>query len=458
MKARDLAELATRNLRESKLRNSLTTLGISVGIASLVAMLSLGIGLQELAGKRLSRSGLFDTIVVYSRRDVAGFDRAEARANRPRAAESRALDAAARSEFEKLPDVVEVYPEIRFTTEVRIEGRSQFTMVAGLPMSSRENDAFDTLQGKHFSAGDADEAILQAEFAGNFGAKPAELIGKELILRYAERQPLAANGDSAGDGKGKDAQDAAGGDWGFSVVRREKKLRIVGIVEDEPYGGWRSFARGRVFLPIELAEKMNTVQYTSLRDAVRSAGEEPTYTSLLVRVTSPGKVQPTQDAIKKAGFTTWSILDATRNLRRFFAIVDLFLGIFGSLAVVVASLGIMNTLVMAVLERRREIGILKALGASDADVKRLFFAEAGAMGLAGGLLGVAMGWGIGRIINFGTEIYLRRQELPAENVWLVPWWLVLGAVGFALVVSLVSGLYPAARAAKLDPVQALRYE
>ena len=80
------------------------------------------------------------------------------------------------------------------------------------------------------------------------------------------------------------------------------------------------------------------------------------------------------------------------------------------------------------------------------------------MGVLGGAVGVAMGWTIGRVINIGTNIYLKRQELPPEQIWFVPWWLVLGAIVFALLVSLISGLYPASRAARLDPVQALRYE
>jgi putative ABC transport system permease protein len=113
---------------------------------------------------------------------------------------------------------------------------------------------------------------------------------------------------------------------------------------------------------------------------------------------------------------------------------------------------------MAILERRREIGIMKAIGASDGDVKKLFFAEAGAMGILGGIAGVGLGWAIGRIINFATNIYLRRESLTPDNFWSVPWWLVVLAIGFSLLVSLVSGLYPAGRAAKLDPVQALRYE
>jgi putative ABC transport system permease protein len=124
----------------------------------------------------------------------------------------------------------------------------------------------------------------------------------------------------------------------------------------------------------------------------------------------------------------------------------------------VASIGIINTLVMAILERRREIGVMKAIGASDQDVRGLFFAEAGAMGILGGAFGVVMGWIIGSVINFGTNIYLHRQGFPAEHFWAVPWWLVGFALFFAFLVSLVSGLYPASRAAKLDPVEALRYE
>jgi putative ABC transport system permease protein len=114
--------------------------------------------------------------------------------------------------------------------------------------------------------------------------------------------------------------------------------------------------------------------------------------------------------------------------------------------------------VIAILERRREIGVLKALGAADRDVKQLFFAEAGVMGLMGGIFGVGMGWLIGRAVTFGTNIYLRRQDLPAAHVFSVPLWLILGGIVFSVAVSLVAGLYPASRAARLNPVEALRYE
>ncbi|MGO8791983.1 MAG: ABC transporter permease [Terriglobia bacterium] len=480
MKGGDLVELATRNLRESVLRNSLTTLGIGVGVASLVAMLSLGIGLQQLANRRLERSGLFDTIMVSSRRGFRGFER-RAMADGPSPAESRSLDENARLEIARLPNVLEAWPDIRFVTELHYEDKPHLTMVAGLPPSARDNDAFENIQGKFFSSDTADEAILQIQFADDLmdiHPKPGDpsptlnpstqaLVGKEMTLSYAERipspqtsepkppvaQPPGSPQNPSGT-VGDAGQPAAAS---FSVVPRERKVRIVGITDQDP-DGIRGASGARVFLPLKTIEDLHVMLPTGMRDSEPNFSSVPTYLSLSVRLKSPNNVETVQAAIKKLGFNTFSILDATRNLRRFFAVLDLFLGIFGSLALTVAALGIVNTLAMAILERRREIGIMKAIGASDGDVKKLFFAEAAVMGFVGGILGVALGWSIGRVINIGTNIYLRRQDLPAENLWSVPWWLVLGAIVFAILVSMISGLYPAARAARLDPVQALRYE
>ncbi|HXJ17662.1 MAG TPA: ABC transporter permease [Candidatus Polarisedimenticolia bacterium] len=442
MKTRDLAELAARNLREALLRNSLTTLGIAVGVASLVAMLSLGAGLQNLATERLSRSGLFDAIYVAPRRDFQGFGRAE-RTARNAAEPSRSLDDDARRSIEKLPNVTEVYPEIRFPTEIHYAGNPYATVVAGVPPSAREDGAFDGIKGAFFSGPTADEAILQIDFARQLSDQPDTLLGKEIVLRYAERRPLPAD---------------PGGSPGFSIVPRERDLHIVGIVETEPAAGFGGFGRGRLLIPLAVAETLQPAQTTDLRELLRDKPAERTYESLTVRMKGASQVPAAEDAIKKMGFAAFSLLDATHNLRLVFAVFDLLLGIFGSLALVVASLGIINTLVMAILERRREIGVLKALGAADRDVRRLFFAEAGAMGLLGGVLGVTMGWLIGRALNFGTDVYLRRQELPSVTISLVPWWMVAAAIAFAVAVSLVAGIYPASRAARLDPIEALRYE
>ena len=469
MKAHDLAELAIRNLRESVLRNSLTTVGISVGVASLVAMLSLGIGLQQMATRRLVKSGLFDTVMVTSRRDLRNFNRNEDGAS-PDPAQSPVLDEPARQKIERLPNVVEAYPDLRFITSFTFDDKPHLTMVAGIPSSYKTNDAFDGMQGSFFSSDMAPEIILQKTFAaellgktpkpGSEEAPVAELakplFGKEISMRYAERVDVPAspsNPNGNASNTPPDSIDAAT----YSIQSHELKLKIVGVTDLDP-DSMRGAARARVLLPLKLVQSLHVVQPNALRDTTQAASKTPTYSTVSVRVKDPARIQVVEDAVKKMGFNTFSMLDATRSLRRFFAVLDVFLGIFGSLALAVASIGIINTLVMAILERRREIGIMKAIGASDVDVQKLFFAEAGVMGLLGGALGVALGWMIGRLINLGTNVYLRSQDLTPEQIWFVPWWLVGFAIVFAIVVSLLSGLYPAARAARLDPVQALRYE
>jgi ABC-type antimicrobial peptide transport system permease subunit len=386
----------------------------------------------------------------------------------PSPGESRVLDEPVRLEIEHLPNVIEAYPDIRFITELRYDDKPHLTMISALPSSAKSNDAFEGMQGNFFSSDTAPEVILQKTFAEELlGKTPARgvdetnvadlakpLLGKELVMRYAQRtasptQPPLAAAEPAADSSLAEAS--------YSVVSREQKLKIVGVADLDPES-MRGPTRAKVFLPLTLAESLHVMQPTDLREISRAASDQPVYSSISVRVKNPTQVQAVEDSIKKMGFTTFSLLDASQSLRTFFRVLDLFLLIFGSLALAVASIGIVNTLVMAILERRREIGIMKAIGASDGDVKKLFFAEAGAMGILGGVVGVALGWAIGRIINLGTNVYLRRESLTPDNFWSVPWWLVALAIGFSFLVSLVSGLYPAARAAKLDPVQALRYE
>ncbi|HWX52960.1 MAG TPA: FtsX-like permease family protein [Verrucomicrobiae bacterium] len=460
MKVYDLLELSGRNLREALLRNSLTTLGIGVGVASLVALLSLGIGLQRLLGRQLGRSGLFDSIYVTARSDIR-----TQRASDP-AVTRKPLDDAARKGFAQIPGVAEIYPSLNAMGEFHMEdGKTQdtqFGFLTGLPASARSSEVFDDFQGRFFSSQDGAEAMITADFGRQLLGVPedpknpdakltatqaGQLVGKPLVLRYAERQ---APGPEA-------VPDGAGAATSFNVVRKEQRLTIVGIVTAEPNRGLRSGGRAAAFLPVAFMESLGMIQPGDLRNVMRS-GEGKIYQVLIVRVTKNKDVARIEDQIKKLGFSAFSIADASRNLAVAFTVLDSFLAIFGSLALVVASLGIVNTLVMAILERRREIGIMKAIGASDGDVKMIFFVEAGCMGILGGALGAFLGWAIGRVINAGTNMVLSRQDLPSLDFWYVPWWLVVFAVAFSILVSLVAGLYPASRAAKLDPVQALRHE
>ena len=453
MKMRDLTELAGRNLSEAILRNSLTTLGIGVGVASLVAILSLGVGLQDLISQRLNASGLFNAVIVNSRiegrggfggRGRGGFAGPNDGVNTD--VPPRPLDDDARRDLAQIPGVAEVYPEVRFPTGIKFADNTYQTIVSGVPQSGKGTGAFDGIEGAFFSSPDAAEAILQVELAKQLSpSNPNALIGKNVTLNYAERQDLPASSSGGISG-------------GFQVVPHDENLRIVGIVESQPASAGGGFGQVRLMIPLALAEKLQAAQGNDLRSVLGGGAGRTNYPTLTVKVVNPAQVEAVETAIKAKGFGAFSLLDASKNLKLLFDVLDAFFGSFGGLALVVASLGIVNTLVMAILERRREIGILKALGASDADVKMLFFTEAGCMGFAGGVVGVVIGWLISRGINLGANIYLHRQNLPSAELTAVPVWMAAAAIGIAIVVSLLAGLYPASRAAKLNPVEALRYE
>ena len=322
MKTRDLTELAIRNLREAILRNSLTTLGVAVGVASLVAMLSLGVGLQTLASRRLLRSGLFDSVLVSSGRDNRGPGRNQRQRDDAVAKTPPSLDDDALQTFAKLANVSEVYPQVRFSTEIRYDGNKFTTNALGVPESSRKGEAFDGMTGKFFSSPTAEEAILQLELAQQIASSPAknivdeksagpqntrqktegksalspatnspasvdqpapkttagtstgnsagiaaattpatpaanpnDLIGKTIVIRYAQRASFA----SAAERDDALLESAMTGQLagGLSVIPKEKTLRIVGIVESDPGAGMGSFGGGRLFLPLKLAESLH---------------------------------------------------------------------------------------------------------------------------------------------------------------------------------------------------------
>jgi putative ABC transport system permease protein len=270
-----------------------------------------------------------------------------------------------------------------------------------------------------------------------------------LTLSYATSTEPTAPTDTV--------TDAANG---ITIQRVERPITIVGIVERDSQvsiGGGISVTG--LMIPLEQAKIINARMVTNAQSLLRSPSAAPrNYGTVTVRVNGAQHTQDVQDAIKAMGFGAVSLNDALQGAKRAFILLDIMLGLIGSIALAVSSLGIINTMVMSILERTREIGIMKAIGGSDRDVRGIFMVEAGTIGVLGGLAGIALGWAVGRIINIGANIYIERQGGTAGNLFSLPWWLIGGALGFALVVSLIAGSYPARRAARLDPIQALRHE
>jgi ABC-type antimicrobial peptide transport system permease subunit len=183
------------------------------------------------------------------------------------------------------------------------------------------------------------------------------------------------------------------------------------------------------------------------------------YDRLRIKASSINDAALIVEELQDRGFEVESLRLLLDNINRAMVVLQTMLGSIGALALLVASIGIANTMVMAVYERTREIGILKALGASPGDIRILFVTESAFIGLVGGVAGTIVGWLLGLGLNRLILAVMEWQEVPVRGTFfVVSAWLVILALVFATVVGLLSGLYPAARAARLDPIEALRYE
>jgi putative ABC transport system permease protein len=444
----DAFRLALRNLAQAKLRTALTTLGVSIGIASLAGMVSLGVGLEDQVVGRLTRSGVFDTITVMSGRDLPGGLATLAGAGRrgrggrgrgQSGSPGRDLDDAALAEFTAMPDVRDAYPNLRVPLELRHGDFSEFSVATGVPMSSRGEGAFQSIAfGDFFAADPSGQCLISLDLGKRIDeSAPGSLVGKDVILTYAGAPPF--------DGLPP-----------VQIQRLQSTCRIAGIVEREQGPGLGTVSA--IMVPLDKAREMTANVLAGPQALLRDPAAKRSYPGVTVKVRRAQDTQDVEDRIKKLGFNAFSVNDALKGAKRAFILLDIVLSVIGSIALAVSSLGIVNTMVMSILERTREIGIMKAIGGSDTDVRRIFLIEASAIGVLGGIAGVALGWAVGRAVNFGANVYIERQGGTPGNLFSLPLWLIAGALGFSVVVSLVAGSYPASRAARLDPIQALRHD
>jgi ABC-type antimicrobial peptide transport system permease subunit len=187
--------------------------------------------------------------------------------------------------------------------------------------------------------------------------------------------------------------------------------------------------------------------------------EREGYDLVTIRAVDVSRANTLSAQLRRDGFQVQSVEVFVTVANRIVTIVTLMFTLIGSIALLVATIGIANTMVMAIYERTREIGILKAMGASRREIRQMFMLEAGFIGMIGGVFGLLIGWLLGLGLNQAIEIISRIREQPVHGkFFLVTPLLAVGAITFATLIGLVAGLLPAQRAAKLDPLEALRHE
>ena len=469
----DILKLALRNLRQARLRALLTTMGVIVGVAVIVTMVSFGLGLQSNMLERFKALDLFNEVQVFGQglSSLVGRgprDEGDRSSRRERTA-TRILDDAGIKEIAAIPNVLYVEPSVAFGAFIRTNEKVLTQTVGGtnIPNYSARFQTFAA--GRMISSPTADEAVVTERFIRDFGfATPADAIGKSVEL-------LAPPNN-------KDEEEETPNFFGIplddpgldeSTAVEVRKFTIAGVLgelkEGAAQGGLRGMMPGaRVYIPLEVAHRwtlthrgpMSQVALALAREQGNLAeGQTEGYDAAVVRVSDPKHLTQVRAKITELGFGSFSIVDELDQIRLVFLIIDSVLGLLGGISLLVASFGIANTMIMSILERTREIGIMKAIGAENREIKLIFFVEAAVIGLTGGVIGVLMAWGIDGLANrLAYRFILKPQGASFVDFFSIPPYLWIGAILFALVVSIVAALYPASRAARIDPVRALRHD
>jgi putative ABC transport system permease protein len=433
MKTRDLIRLILQNLNRLRFRAAFSAVGVIIGTTAVVVLIALGMGLYQSSMQSVSLSvGSMNEITVVPGAALRAFGGSSALGS-----SDELINPAFLEEMRHRPDVLAVTPrEAVAQSTLTMRQLSLFVTPMGVDPGAIRGLGW-TVQKGVLSLGRG-SVLLGSKTLDSFvdprrretvSFKPEDLIGQSLTLTVTRI-----------DDEGKKE---------FHSVR----LRIAGVLSER--GGQDDYM---LFLPLAEVESLNA--WVSGRP-INRAREGYSQASIVPRSSSESLA--IESELLMRGFYAMSAGTMIKAFNTIFLMIQAVLGGVGGIALLVAGVGIANTLTMAIFERTREIGLMKALGASNRAVMFIFLGEAGAIGFLGGLGGVLIGLLLSGAANIFYGFYLQSQGAASASgasasITFIPLWLPLVAILFATVVGVLSGLYPAQRAARLEPVVALKYE
>ncbi len=487
MTIRDLLTVSTGNMWRMKFRAFLTIMGVVIAIAAFVSMLSFGAGNQEYIENQFNKLGLFSTMQVYPKTN----------ANPSDTAKHAPLDNSAIERLAKIRGVNLVYPYDAFSVTVHYDDSTTDSKAQALPYAAIQTKLFANMEkGRSFLNDSAKETIISSKLMTQLGfTSPESAIGKSLIVSVKVSvidsglsHIIMDRGESLLDRAKRIHYDSLlHRTYRNSVLRSEANellrrfvngfmnaketisdtLIICGVRELKPGSRLRiepmiiPFATASLFSsrgmggsPLDMMSSFTSGTLFSQGDN----GGGKTFSMVTIDFDPSFPFQSIKDSVEASGFRTFSFAEQFKEIQKAFFYFDLGLGVVGLIALITASLGIINTMVMSVNERKREIGVLKSLGADESDIRYLFLVESGIIGVIGTSAGIFIGWGITRIVSAVAQSYMEREGITAMELFSLPLWLIGIALVIGIGVSIVAGFYPAARASRVDPVAALRNE
>lgn len=435
MNSFDLAKMGIKNLWRRKLRTFLTVLGVIIGASSIIVMLSLGFGLSQAFEDQISQWGSLTTINVHKRWSDPSMPGS--------GGEDVKLDDTAVLSFKNLPNVVAVSPTLE-TYGTIINGR----YIAGVPIRGVDPDVMEEFgfvisEGRLLESGDELTVVFGSGMQQNFYDPKSRVWREPKVDLMKDRMSLTLNPSYGWE------------DPNNKVNYKEYKIKVAGVLAE---GNWE-YSYG-VFMPITEVQKLIKEKEKAENLKPQPGGSTTSeYQQINVKVNDMKNVQKVQDTIKEMGHEAYSLNDQLESMKETAGVIQLVLGGIGAISLLVAAIGITNTMVMSIYERTKEIGIMKVIGASISDIKRLFLFESALIGLLGGVIGIAFSYLLSYVINrFGGMFGNFFGTGMGSKISIIPFWLVVAALFFSALIGIISGYYPARRAMSLSALEAIRTE
>ena len=457
MKWKDMIGMSFSNLFKRKVRTLLTVAGVIIGTCAIVVMVSFGIGINESMNTMME--GMGDLTIVQIN-------------NYNQTPESTPLDDDMIAKIEAIPHVVAVTPVYTLDWNAVTINSGKYAyqgQIYGVNMKSLADFGY-TVQEGSLPGDDFEENMILFGWSALYNFYNTKKTSNNMI--FAQPDATGTIPDPYVDPMKDELElvinEMQGNlDEGTSTTTASKKqkpieLKCIGVMGDDwsrnPPPGYA------VFMDVSFAKKLQE-QYNKIND-VDTTNTKSSYDNVSVKAESVEYVAEVEEAIQALGFAdTYSMESIRKPLEQQMSTIQMILGGLGAISLLVAALGITNTMIMSIYERTREIGVMKVLGCVVGNIRTMFLVEAGTIGFMGGILGLAFSYGISFAINSfaaaGNSISLGGivgVGVTGSNVSIIPVWLAFGALVFATMIGLISGFYPANRAVKISALTAIKQE
>ena len=392
----DLVSLSLRNFKVKTGRTFLTVLGIGVSFATIFFLISLGYGLQNILLKQISSKEALLSLDVFSSNQTV-----------------LPLDENFMEEMSSNGNVSKIDPIIAVSGQMDVSNSAFEVSAQGVSQEFFKSSGQKIKKGK--APSDDENAILiNAEMEQIMSSVGGDIIGKEAKLTFY-------------------IPETVGGVEGVKVVDLKEPFKVAGVIDNG--------TGNHIFLPVSKVSNFNLP-----------------YATVKITVKNDKALEDVKLAITGMGFSVSSIADTVDQANKIFNILKIILAFFGVAALIVAIVGMINTMTIALLERTNEIGVMKIFGIRERDVQKLFMLEATVIGFLGGVSGLAMGFLFSQIFNLSVLFLANALGGKSVNLFYYPLWFIIAIIIFASLVGLITGFFPSRRAARLDPLTALRYK